>query len=219
MRSYMDRYTASESKLQKMVIISEIVTKVRVNSPDGGFVKLKGGRWYEVGDHFAREKCSQNLRDLCHTHYRSSCRSKAARRRALRENKGPQKEMMRPDNLTSTDLSLPVAAPSMPALRMDQHPSTILKQQDLLTAHFQQAQQLRVREHQRALNALALETLAMPDYPASSNNNSGRNITNALARGNLAVFPPIPACARRPAPSLEAFLLLGMGLDAASSNV
>lgn len=45
--SYMDRYVSATSKLQKMSIISEIVTKVRFSSPNGGFVKLKDGRWYE----------------------------------------------------------------------------------------------------------------------------------------------------------------------------
>lgn len=45
--SYMDRYVAATSKLQKMSIISEVVTKIRFASPDGGFVKLKEGGWYE----------------------------------------------------------------------------------------------------------------------------------------------------------------------------
>lgn len=43
----MERYVAATSKLQKMSIISEIVTKVRIASPDGGFVKLKESGWYE----------------------------------------------------------------------------------------------------------------------------------------------------------------------------
>mmetsp|Transcript_51419 Transcript_51419/g.142364 ORF Transcript_51419/g.142364 Transcript_51419/m.142364 type:complete len:271 (+) Transcript_51419:92-904(+) len=82
--SYLDRYVKSMSKLQKMSIISEIVAEVRICSPNGGFVKKKEGRWYEVGDHFAREKVSQSLRDSLHAFYRSSCKSKTIRRSAIR---------------------------------------------------------------------------------------------------------------------------------------
>jgi flagellar biosynthesis GTPase FlhF len=83
---YIERYVKVHCKLQKMAIISEIVTLVRLKSPLGGFVKLKtDGRWYEVGDHFAREKVSQSLRDSLHALYRSSCRSKTVRRAMKRK--------------------------------------------------------------------------------------------------------------------------------------
>lgn len=91
---YMERYVAATSKLQKMSIISEIVTKVRIASPDGGFVKLKESGWYEVGDHFAREKVSQSLRDNLHVLYRSSCKSKTIRRAVRRrEEEDKQKQV------------------------------------------------------------------------------------------------------------------------------
>ena len=125
--SYMERYVRSTAKLQKMAIIAEIVTKVRVRSPKGGFVKQKDdGRWYEgthhqqnsslfpdmmsrqdlttlrfllfchhyilVGDHFAREKVSQSLRDSLHVYYRSSCKSKTIRRAIRREKEASAKK-------------------------------------------------------------------------------------------------------------------------------
>eukprot|EP00934_Nitzschia_sp_Nitz4_P000270 Nitzschia sp. Nitz4//scaffold79_size90958//30334//31225//NITZ4_005017-RA/size90958-augustus-gene-0.168-mRNA-1//1//CDS//3329558225//270//frame0 len=91
--NYMDRYVAANSKLQKMSIISEIVAKIRFASPKGGFVKLKDGCWYEVGDHFAREKVSQSLRDNLHVMYRSSCKSKTIRRSIRRRQEEKQKEL------------------------------------------------------------------------------------------------------------------------------
>jgi hypothetical protein len=52
-------YSKATSKLEKSVIVSKVVNSVRGASPEGGFVKQKGGNWYEVGDHIAREKIGQ----------------------------------------------------------------------------------------------------------------------------------------------------------------
>ena len=50
-----DRYQEATSKLEKTIIVSQIVQTVRSNSPQGGFVKLEqDGRWYEVGDHLGK---------------------------------------------------------------------------------------------------------------------------------------------------------------------
>lgn len=48
-------YSISTSKVEKGAIVSTIVSTVRQNSPNGGFVKEIQGKWYEVGDHNARE--------------------------------------------------------------------------------------------------------------------------------------------------------------------
>jgi hypothetical protein len=47
----------------------------------GSFCKYEQGAWFEVGDHFAREKVSAMFRDMLHTQYRSSAKAKTARRR------------------------------------------------------------------------------------------------------------------------------------------
>lgn len=61
----LDKYVG-KLKLEKTLIICELVQRVREASPVGGFVKKDDatGRYYEVGDHFAREKTSQ-VRGLC----------------------------------------------------------------------------------------------------------------------------------------------------------
>lgn len=55
----LEKYSKANSKLEKSLIVSEIVDAVRESSPYGGFIREEGGVWYEVGDHIAREKCGQ----------------------------------------------------------------------------------------------------------------------------------------------------------------
>lgn len=78
--SSLDRYAKLASKYEKTLVVSEIVEAVRRSSPDGGFVKKENGRWYEVGDHLAREKVGQNLRDRLSNLYKSSTKAKRKRR-------------------------------------------------------------------------------------------------------------------------------------------
>ena len=75
---YLDRYASCRSKIEKSLIVSEIVDTVRENSQMGGFVKRdrKTGAWFEVGDSVAREKVGQALRDSL-----STSRSRTAIRR------------------------------------------------------------------------------------------------------------------------------------------
>ena len=57
--SHIQEYEKAVTKLDKSAIVSKIVETIRSASPEGGFVKMEGGRWYEVGDHNAREKTGQ----------------------------------------------------------------------------------------------------------------------------------------------------------------
>ena len=83
---FLDRYSKAKSKLDKTVIISEIVNAVRDKSPTrAGFVKKIDERWHRVDDHLAREKVSQSLRNLLHNQYRSSVKSKKQRRCIIRQ--------------------------------------------------------------------------------------------------------------------------------------
>lgn len=74
------KYARAKGGLEKSLIVSEIIDIIRRKSPDGGFVKLNGGRWFEVGDWIAKERVGQSLRDLLHGQYRSSASSKKRRR-------------------------------------------------------------------------------------------------------------------------------------------
>ena len=80
------KYSNSKSKFEKSIIVSSIVDSVRDRSPTGGFVKEVKGQWYQVGDHMAREKVGQNIRDLLHGQYKSSTKAKQCRRKVDQSN-------------------------------------------------------------------------------------------------------------------------------------
>lgn len=72
-----ERYSAAKSKIEKSLIVMEIVDAIREGSQCGGFVKKdpKASRWYEVGDAVAREKVGQQLRDCLKSDY---CRDRVS---------------------------------------------------------------------------------------------------------------------------------------------
>jgi len=80
----LERYSQSRSKSDKSHIVGEIVDIIRESG--GGFVAKdkKSGRWIEISDAMAREKVGALFRDFLHSQYRSSAKSKTARRRANR---------------------------------------------------------------------------------------------------------------------------------------
>jgi hypothetical protein len=85
--SKLGSYLAAKTKVDKGVILSDIVYAVRRKSPQGGFVKQDSetGRWHEVGDFLAREKTSQYFRDALHEHYSSGSQAKYNRRKELHQ--------------------------------------------------------------------------------------------------------------------------------------
>lgn len=58
-KMHLERYSKAANKFEKSLIVSQVVDSVRESSPGGGFIKEARGRWYEVGDHVAREKVGQ----------------------------------------------------------------------------------------------------------------------------------------------------------------
>lgn len=77
------RYSRATSKIEKSMIVSEIVSSIRSASPTGGFVKEENGIYYDVGDRIAREKTGQALRDSLHGQYKSSTKAKRQHRRQM----------------------------------------------------------------------------------------------------------------------------------------
>jgi hypothetical protein len=85
--------TECQSKLQKSIVVSQIIDSVRgrdeddddASSREGCFVKQQGDVWYDVGDMVAREKVGQALRDQLHTHYKSSTKAKRSRRQQVHQ--------------------------------------------------------------------------------------------------------------------------------------
>jgi len=79
------QYNQATTKLDKSIIVKEILGIIQTSSPDGsGFIKKKKSGscycYYQVSDHFAREKIGQNLRDKLSNKYRSSTKAKRRRR-------------------------------------------------------------------------------------------------------------------------------------------
>jgi hypothetical protein len=80
---FLERY--SQNKSAKSAIVSHIVAMIRLEGGDFCRYDKGASAWFEVGDHWAREKVSALLRDLLHTKYRSSSKAKIARRRARKQ--------------------------------------------------------------------------------------------------------------------------------------
>jgi hypothetical protein len=57
--SKMDVYSQAKTKLEKTVIVSQIIDGVRQTQPAGGFLREEDEEWVEVGDAVAREKVGQ----------------------------------------------------------------------------------------------------------------------------------------------------------------
>mmetsp|Transcript_14540 Transcript_14540/g.35162 ORF Transcript_14540/g.35162 Transcript_14540/m.35162 type:complete len:199 (-) Transcript_14540:60-656(-) len=74
-------YASATSRLYKSLVVTSVVNWVRDASPNGGFVKEIDGMWYEVGDHLAREKVGQSLREQLHSQYKSSAKAKRRRKK------------------------------------------------------------------------------------------------------------------------------------------
>mmetsp|Transcript_12651 Transcript_12651/g.14469 ORF Transcript_12651/g.14469 Transcript_12651/m.14469 type:complete len:301 (-) Transcript_12651:148-1050(-) len=102
----LDAYSQATSRMEKSQIVTDIVETVKTNAHAyaagddseghgqcndsvgdggyGGFIKKDRatGRYYQVGDDFAREKIGQNLRDSLSNKYKSSTKAKRTRRLA-----------------------------------------------------------------------------------------------------------------------------------------
>jgi hypothetical protein len=86
-----DRYSqVGTSKRAKSAIVSEIIDVI--SEAGGKFCRYKRGAWFEVGDHYAREKVGALMRDLLHTRYRSSYQAKIDRRRGARKQNKKDKQ-------------------------------------------------------------------------------------------------------------------------------
>lgn len=79
-------YSKCGKKKDKSEIVTDIVKLIRDSCPRGGaFVKRDAsGKWHEVKDVVARERVASIFRDFLHDQYRSSSKSKVAKRREKR---------------------------------------------------------------------------------------------------------------------------------------
>ncbi|KAG7337299.1 hypothetical protein IV203_030155 [Nitzschia inconspicua] len=79
--TFLEEYSKAANRIEKSIIVSKIVDMVREACPVGAFIKQENGHWWEVSDHMARERVGSMLRDSLHEQYKSSSKSKLARRR------------------------------------------------------------------------------------------------------------------------------------------
>ncbi|CAB9506545.1 Nitrilase family, member 2 [Seminavis robusta] len=81
-QNHLQEYLEAPGKLEKTFIVTKVMNIVRESSPMGAFVKYENGRWWNAGERAAREKVGASFRDALHNYYKSSSKSKVARRRA-----------------------------------------------------------------------------------------------------------------------------------------
>jgi hypothetical protein len=80
---HMLEYSQAQSKNEKSSIVSDILEIVRGGCPDGrgALIRNKKNRWIELSELDARDKISSVMRNVLHTEYRSSTKSKMAKRK------------------------------------------------------------------------------------------------------------------------------------------
>jgi hypothetical protein len=80
-----EKYSAATNKVEKTLVVSEIVEAI--HKRNGKLVKKekKGGSWVEVDEIFAREKVGQSLRDGLSNKYSSSTKAKRQKRTQVNE--------------------------------------------------------------------------------------------------------------------------------------
>ena len=116
---FIPKYARASKKEEKSVIVSDILQIVRgaCPSPKHAFVKLDkaSGRWFPVETLIAREKIGTVLRDCLHSKYKSSTKSKLAKRREQRAIKAAEEFYVLPTPTRSQSMP-PMPVSSMPLL-------------------------------------------------------------------------------------------------------
>jgi len=86
----------AEGKSEKSAVVSRVMEMIeKAAAPEGGaFVTHQNGRWYEVSDRVKREKIGGLFRDLLHTQYKSSAKSKQAKKVARQQTEEEQEQQM-----------------------------------------------------------------------------------------------------------------------------
>ena len=77
---HVDDYRNAKTKMDKSLIVSRIIDSIRSKSSHSGFVTTHAGKWFEAGDHIAREKIGQCFRDRLFLEYKSSSKAKRSKR-------------------------------------------------------------------------------------------------------------------------------------------
>lgn len=80
---YLEEYAEAKTKPEKSAIVNKIYKLIQEASPEGSFVTSEKGRWYECSERIAKEKIGASFRDFLHENYKSSAKSKKAKKHLL----------------------------------------------------------------------------------------------------------------------------------------
>ena len=80
---YLEEYADAKTKPEKSAIVSKVYKLIQEASPGGGFVTYENFRWYECSERIAKEKIGASFRDFLHEKYKSSAKSKQAKKHFL----------------------------------------------------------------------------------------------------------------------------------------
>lgn len=115
---HVKRYSDAQKKEEKSKIVTEILEIVRSACPSSShaFVRYSNGQWWRVQNLHAREKIGTVLRDCLHSKYKSSTKSKLAKRkqRKTKQKSDPEEAKQecnsaQPDPSASNGLLVPTA--------------------------------------------------------------------------------------------------------------
>ena len=102
-QEYVPRYVNARTKLDKSMVLSAIVEKVREEN-GGRFIKQrKGGEWHEIGDEQAREKVGHAIREAIAA---GEKKSQAAPPSPKQQGETPMEFQSKQTDLLSTQLSI-----------------------------------------------------------------------------------------------------------------
>jgi hypothetical protein len=94
---HMDAYSNATSKLEKTMVVSDIINAVRKQG--GDFVRSRTNTFNMVSERLAREKVGQALRDALHLEYKSSTKAKKRKRDAKQKLQEEQIDIILHKNL------------------------------------------------------------------------------------------------------------------------
>ena len=104
---FLQKYAHTKCKKSKAIIVADIIALIRSECPNGGqgaFVRFHQSHWWEVDELGARQKVTTVMRDGLHSMYKSSSKSKVAKRRTRKVLEHRRQESAVPTTSTSTTL-------------------------------------------------------------------------------------------------------------------
>lgn len=106
-----ERYIQAPTKVDKSLVVDEIVKTISSASPNGGFVKKDPvtGKWYKISEQAARDKVGHAMRDAVQAEGKKSHRLERKKLRSVLKKKATAAPM----TTKTSAAAIPMAAPSI----------------------------------------------------------------------------------------------------------